>query len=153
MYLAEEAEQFVAVVNICLTARMQKALATVRTVRLSSGDAKLVKELLDDTLHREEIAVSVHTERELYALIRQLGQRKCLRNVDVAQLIEADIFISVAVVEAKRGQHAVHRLGTHDTEVLTERIHDFDRATQRGICRNHQLIKCLRALEGVHHTL
>ena len=71
---------------------MQEGLSAVRTVRFSSGNTKLVKEFLNDTLHRKEIALSVHTKCKLYALIRQLRQRKSLRNVNVAKLIEADIF-------------------------------------------------------------
>ena len=65
------------------------------------------QELFYDTFHDKEISAAVHTKRELHTLIRKLGKRQCFRQINVCQFIETNVFVSVAVVIAKRREHTI----------------------------------------------
>ena len=132
---------------------MKECLSCVRIIFFSVSHADLLKELFYNAFHREEISAAVHTQSKLHALIRKFCQRQRLRNINVAQFIQADILVPSIIVRSKRSEHSVQRARPHDTVVLAQRVHDLDRISQRRICRKEQLVKYLRALERVSHSL
>ena len=140
-------------VNICLTSRMEIGLLVRRIISLAACDTYLVQEFLNHAFHGKEISFSVHTQSELHPFLRKFCQRQRFRQVNIAQLIEPHVFISVIVVKCQRGQHTVQRSSTHDTEILSQRVHDLDGISQRRILRNSQLVKGFRTLKGVHESL
>ena len=66
---------------------MQPWLLCVRIVLRFLLHTDVLQKLFDNTLHREEVALSVKSESKLHALVRKLCQRQCLGQINVAHLI------------------------------------------------------------------
>ena len=66
-----------------------------------------VEELLDHSLHCEEISVTVEAKCKLHPLIGILGKWQALRQINICHLIESGILISSVIVGSKRSKHTV----------------------------------------------
>ena len=153
MDFADLADPYAVVDDLRLTARMHIVLQNVCLILSLLFHAEFHEHQLDDALHFEEISVPVHAERELHALIRKLRERQCLRKIDIAGLVEPYRLVPPVVVRAERGQDAVQRRCTHDGEILAQRVRDLDRAAERIIFIERQLVKSFSGLEGVAVSL
>ncbi len=110
-------------------------------------DAQLVKQRLDAALEGEEVrAVAVSAEGKV---LRLVGKAILARQVNLAQLIEARGFVSVAVVARNDLQHARQDRRAHDGGVLAQRVQNLEGIAQRGILRHADLVIIRRADERV----
>ena len=139
--------------DICLTTRMQERFSSIWIISFFQMHTDLVKELLYDAFHGEEVAIAIHTKSKLHALIRQFSERQALWQINISHLIETNILISSVIVGCQRSQHSIQGSSSHNREILTQRIGDHDCLTLTCILRQKQFIKYLRAFEAVGHTL
>ena len=86
---------------------MEIRLACIGVIFLPVFHADLLKELFHHAFHGEEISVAVHSECKLHPLLRKLCQRQRFRKIDIAQLIQAHIFVSPVIIRSKRCKHPV----------------------------------------------
>ncbi len=151
MHLTQEADLLAVVADVGSPTGMEIALlAGSRVILEAAVEAQTVEDHLYVSLQGEEIALADEAQGQLHSLIRQLGQRQLLRQVNVGHLVELSHLVSPVVVRGKRSQHAVQGCGTHHGEVLSQRIHDADLLSLHSVCRQQKLVIDLRGLEGIH---
>ena len=93
--------------HIRLSARMQEIPAGVGIIGELPAQADAVEKFFHNTLHRKEIPVAVHAERELHSFVRQFRQRQSFRQINITKLIKPYIFISSVIIRRQAGQHTV----------------------------------------------
>ena len=86
---------------------MQEGFSCFRIIALLLGEPSLLKELLHNAFHAEEIALTIHTESELHPLLRQFCKGQGLGKVNISKLIESYVFISAVVVCGQGCEHTV----------------------------------------------
>ena len=154
MHLAEEADGFPVIVDRRSSARMEIWNCTAFRIILEAiCHAELLQDILDITLHREEIALADLTKRQRHPFIRKLCKRESLRDVDIGELIETGYLIFTVIVRRKRGKHAVHGRGPHHGEIFAERVRNLHLLPFLRILREQELVIYLRGFEAVHEGL
>ena len=107
MHLAQEAYHCAVIQDVGLSSGMKiRMLCTGVIMRLFMHSC-LLKELFHHALHGKEIAVPVHSQGKLHALVRKLCQRQGLGTVHIGQLVQAHILVAAVVIGGQGGEHAV----------------------------------------------
>ena len=153
MYFTQIAQNLTAVNDVGLTSRVKEVFAGLRVVFLLILHADAFQEFFNDALHGVEVSVPVEAQRKLHSLFRQRGYRHAFRQVYIAQLIELDVLVSSIIIGCQRGEDAVEGNGSHDGEILSQRVGDCYRLAQHIILFQQQLVKYLGAFKGITHSL
>ena len=107
-----------------------------------------------DALHSEEaLVVSEGSDAENFSLIRVGCQRQGLRNVDACYLEQSSFKGALFLISGNGIQHGSCQCGTHQGQILVDRVDDLDGISLFCICRQFQKIQICRGEEGVMHAL
>ena len=75
MNFSQVSDNLAIIKDVCSASRMKEwLLAALGIIVETSSDSKLVKDVLNITLHIEEVALSDGTKCKSHALVRKLGE-------------------------------------------------------------------------------
>ena len=111
--------------NSCLTAWMEEWNSCLWVIYWLNTHTNTVKELLNHTLHCEEISLTEESQCEHNLLFRKLFSI-FIWQINLCHLIELNILITSVIVSCKRCKHSVKRQCPHYREVFTKRIRYYN---------------------------